>query len=223
MSDEIRYQVTRYGTGFHGPGHRWLGSAIRVLRRKLREVDGPFTIDDPANPADGRTERVRAATLAKVRERMQGAKSGVKLIIRGSSYDQPGFAIRKIEVAPPHPLVDAARRYLGNTYLLGAVPPPRADCSGLTLKVVQEVYGITLPHQALQQAADPRMDIFRDPTNLEPDDFIFYVYGRLGEQIDHVALFVGPGQEIGARPSTNGVAITAIDWNNVKCFGRLKT
>lgn len=219
----IKYEVTQFGLGFNGPGQRWLERALRILRRKLRKIEGPYTIDDPEMPKDGQTKRNRKETISRVHYRMVHVKAGTKLIIRGKHYDQHAAAIRKVYVAAPNPLVIAARAYIGDRYVLGATPPPTSDCSGLTLKVTQEVYKITLPHMAYEQAQHPKMRIFHDAADLDPDDFIFYVYGRLGYTIDHVALNVGGGKEIGARPSTGGVHVTDIDWDNVVSYGRLQT
>jgi cell wall-associated NlpC family hydrolase len=221
---EIRYQVTTYGNGFKGPGRKWLGAAINLLRLKMSRISGPFTIDDTDNPNDADVKRNRRDTLIRVKQRMASADPGLRLIIRGAHYDEKAFAIRKIDVSLPHPLIDACQKYIHNSYLLGAIPPPRSDCSGLTMKVVGEVYHYTLPHSAYLQSQDKSIKIFRDPSELRPDDFIFYVYGRLGSLVDHVALaYSKNGYEIGARPSLGGVEVGRIDWPHVVSFGRLVT
>lgn len=220
---DVVYQVTRYGTGFRGAGRRRLRRAGHVLNRKLRGVGGPYTIDDPENPDDGATKRDRLQAVKHVKERLRAAPAGTKFVIRGANYDEPSFAIRSQDVTPVRPMGDYGKRFLSWTYLLGAPPPEgRMDCSGFTMRCAAGARGIELPHQALQQAEHPRMDIFFNPDDLEPDDFIFYVFGRLGGAIDDVALYYAPGQQIGSRPSTNGVAIKIIDWGYVKSFGRLR-
>lgn len=228
MAREVRYQTTRFGTGFRGAGTRWLGAAIGRLRLKLRKIDGPYSIDDGGRePNDGKPDRKykRSEVLAEVKRRMAKARPGRKLIVRGAGgYDAPAFTIRKRAVVDPeHPFVTACKRLLGSPYDMGGYPPGPVDCSGATKWSVDQVTGQDLPHSAEYQLKDDRVQKFHDADDLESGDFVFYNFGRKPAGLaDHVAFFVKPGLEIGSRPSTNGVGYHSIDWPFVIAFGRMK-
>lgn len=227
VAEAARYEIAKAGTGFVDAAPRRLPWALFGLRVRLRRVAGPYTIQNPETDAGPGPQRNRPDTLDRVHERIAQAPVGTRLIIRSATqYDAPAYVIRKVAVVPLHPLVDAAMRYLHEGYSLGAIPPPLADCSGLTLKVADEVYHVTLPHRAMDQAVDPHIRRYGDRDNLEPDDFIFYVYpGRTdlpAGAISHVSLNIDGHNEISARPSLHGVGISPIDWDNVVGFGRLQ-
>lgn len=210
MADVV-YQVAQVGIGFEGKGQAWLGSAMQLLKLKLRKIDGPYTI---VVDGDESHKRSRRDTLDRVKAIMISEPVGIKAIIKGSSYDQPRFAIRKVKAVPDEsPIITAAKKFLGGTrYVFGAVPslplPTSADCSGFTLRAVDMALNKTLIHSANQQMQDRRIRKFTDPQNLQSGDFIFYNFGRLPyPQADDVTLFVDNGRQIGARPSRGGVTI----------------
>lgn len=224
MRADVRYQVTRFGQGFDGPGRRWLGLSMIALRRKLRRIDGPYSFR-------GESRRYRRSeVLERTKRRMSGARIGTKLVIEGGSYDQPAFAIRKVLNKPvEHELIAEAKRFLGGPYVFGAVPRTpgdAADCSGLTLRVVENVYGYTLPHSANLQMRDQRVQQLGGLDDLEPGDLIFYRFGRLPPGMaDHCAFYAGrgyPAPELGSRPSTRGVGYCDVDKPYVIALGRLR-
>lgn len=212
MAADVVYQVAQVGLGFEGKGQAWLGAAMQLLKLKLRRIDGPYTLvvdgGEPSHP------RPRSDTLNRVKDLMTVGPVGIKAVIRGDSYDQPRFAIRKVKAVPDEsPIITAAKKFLGGTrYVFGAIPslplPTGGDCSGLTLRAVDMATDKTLPHSANLQMGDRRLRKFTDPQDLQSGDFIFYNFGRLPyPQADDVTLFVENGKQIGSRPSRNGVTI----------------
>jgi hypothetical protein len=226
VAENVRYQVTRVGNGFHGPGQRWLGGAINRARLRLRRMDGPYHFR-------GNPERQyrRKDILKKLKAQMRNGKVGDKFVILCKNYDQPGVATRIIEDKPDeHPFVTEGRKYLGGTrYVFGAIPslplPTTADCSGFVLRVIDKVSGFQLPHSANLQMQHDRIFTFRDADDLKSGDLVFYNFGRLPSgQADDVTMVVQPGQQIGARPSRNGVTIFDMgpERGYVICYGRFK-
>lgn len=223
--DDVLYQVTKFGEGFHGPGRGSVDEALVILRAKLDKIVGPYRFRGETRTFS------KEEILARVGKRAPKLKVREKLVVMGSDTGQPSFALRKWEVedaAAESPLVTFARAFVGKSpYLLGASGPPGdSDCSGLTMKAVQEVYGVTLVHKADSQMRDPRIWTFQDPGRLRSGDFVFLNYGRLPPgEADHVELFVKPGQTLGSRGSTDGVGFYAFgddDASRVLRYGRLK-
>ena len=118
-------------------------------------------------------------------------------------------------------LFDLARSQLGTPYVFGAAGPSAFDCSGFTQWLYQRVAGITLPHQAKQQATDPRVQrIGRD--GLQPGDLLFFSYGRLGPGvISHVEVYMGNGKMIGTANPNEDLDIDNVDWDNFVSGGRV--
>jgi len=169
--------------------------------------------------------------LEEVRKRADKLKAREKLVIVGSGTGQPAFSFRKWEVddtSTESPLVTWSKQWVGDApYVLGAPGPPGdCDCSGLTLKAVETVYGPRLPHMADLQMRDSRVWTFRDEGQLRSGDLVFLNYGRLeADHADHVEFFVKPGQTLGSRPSTDGVGFYSFgsyDASRVLRYGRLK-
>lgn len=113
---------------------------------------------------------------------------------------------------------DLAKSFLGTPYVFGAAGPGAFDCSGFTQYMYKRVFGISLPHQALQQAKVTKR-VSRD--QLQPGDLIFYSYGRLGNQIDHVEVYMGRGKQIGTSNPNEDLDIDDVDWGNVAMLGRV--
>jgi hypothetical protein len=102
------------------------------------------------------------------------------------------------------------------------------------MNAARAIYSVTLAHSAeLQAKDDAHFRFFHDPAELEPDDFVFYNYGRKQWPLaDHVELWVGrrsfnawPKWTLGSRPSTNGVnwyAFNSYDASRVVTYGRLR-
>lgn len=115
-------------------------------------------------------------------------------------------------------LFDLAKTFIGTPYVFGAAGPTAFDCSGFTQYLFSRTYGVALPHSARQQASVlPKVS--RD--ELQPGDLIFYSYGRLGKEVDHVEVFMGGGKQIGTSNPSEDLDIDNVDWDNVSSFGRV--
>ncbi len=127
----------------------------------------------------------------------------------GGSYQGPGLH------AGSNRLLNLARTQLGVPYVFGNEDPVGGgsasfDCSGLTAWAFGRL-GITLPHSAAAQSQMfPR--VTRD--QLRPGDLVFYDYGRLGGASDHVAIYIGNGQQIAASSGASEVTVQSVDWSH---------
>ncbi len=115
-----------------------------------------------------------------------------------------------------------AQTQLGVPYVFGAENPagkaggPGAafDCSGLTEWVASK-FGVSLPHSAAQQYD---MLPHVGGKGLVPGDLVFYSYH--GSGVDHVAIYIGGGQQIAAPSAGRDVLIQSVDWDNFVGGGR---
>lgn len=220
----IRYQVTPFGEGFRKRHYLRVWRALFKLRMKLRRVDGPYKINDGP-------ERTLNGVIHYLRTHIQG-EINKRFVIEGSSYDQPKWVIRSVDITPPapptHPLIAWGEQWIGKSpYELYATGPPGpSDCSGFTLNAVKAVYKIDLPHSAEEQQHDPRFDFFNNFDQVEQGDFIFLNYGRKSwPEADHVELWDSPGRTLGSRPSTHGVnyySFGSYDEGRIVRIGRLR-
>ena len=225
MADVI-YQVTRFGKGFHGPGHTSLDRALGILEKKLSKVIPPYRFRGGPKKAFDLDEMIE-----EVRKRAPKLDAPERLIIFGSDTGQHSIAIRKtLREEAESPLVTFAKGFIGKSdYDLGSEGPPGlSDCSSLTRNAVQAVFHLqpALQHKADFQMKDKRIFTFQDESRLRSGDFVFLNYGRLPEgEADHVEFYVGPGQTIGSRGSTHGVGFYDFDEDDARCvlrYGRLR-
>ena len=80
-----------------------------------------------------------------------------------------------------------------------------ADCSGFTMKVMQN-FGVSLPHYSGAQA---KMGKAVKSSEMRPGDLIFYA--NSSGTVNHVALYIGNGQIVHAASRKSGIKISA--WN----------
>lgn len=103
-------------------------------------------------------------------------------------------------------IVNFAVQYVGNPYVWGGTSLTNgADCSGFTMKVMQQ-FGVSLPHYSGSQA---KMGKAVKSSEMRPGDLIFYA--NSGGTINHVALYIGNGQVVHAASRKSGIKIST--WN----------
>ncbi len=123
----------------------------------------------------------------------------VRLPNGDSGFIQAGD-VKRVDAAASRPrgseadLVSTARRFLGVPYLWGGMTAQGLDCSGLT-SLVYRVNGIEVLRDADMQFADPRLEPV-EKGDLRPGDLVFF--GKKGDEITHVGMFVGTGRFISA-------------------------
>lgn len=98
-------------------------------------------------------------------------------------------------------IVNYALRFKGNPYVWGGTSLTRgADCSGFTQSIFK-YFGIYLPRTSRAQAyGGKRVSL----SNMKPGDLVFYTKNG---RINHVAIYIGNGQVIGASSRKEGITI----------------
>lgn len=109
-------------------------------------------------------------------------------------------------------VIELAKTTLGTDYELGAggyngPTNGQQDCSGLTTYVYQQKLGIRIPRQAKMQWAALRSYEVQ-PSEIQPGDLVFERWGRLGNDVSHVTMYIGNGQVIEASRSADVTRIT---------------
>lgn len=103
-------------------------------------------------------------------------------------------------------IVNYALQFVGNPYVWGGTSLTKgADCSGFTLKVMQN-FGVSMPHYSGAQA---KLGKAVKSSDMRPGDLIFYA--NSGGTVNHVALYIGNGQVVHAASSKSGIKIST--WN----------
>ena len=103
-------------------------------------------------------------------------------------------------------IVDFAKQYVGYPYVYGGNSLTQGvDCSGF-VKCVYEHFGYHLSRTSASQYNDG-IHIAREQLNL--GDLVFYASGQ---NISHVAIYIGNGQIIHAANEEYGIIITSITW-----------
>jgi cell wall-associated NlpC family hydrolase len=108
------------------------------------------------------------------------------------SYQANSLKLAKGKIAATGAAAVALRyalKQLGSRYMFGGAGLVYWDCSGLTMRALQQA-GISLPHSAAAQTSYGK----RIPLNqLRPGDLVFF-----GQPISHVGIYFGNGQMVDA-------------------------
>ncbi len=103
-------------------------------------------------------------------------------------------------------IVSYAMQFLGNPYVWGGESlTSGCDCSGFTMLIYRH-FGISLSHYSVSQANEGRSV---DSSSMQPGDLVFYASGGT---INHVTMYIGNGQVIGAQSTRSGIAIRSWDY-----------
>ncbi|MGN6639372.1 MAG: C40 family peptidase [Mucilaginibacter sp.] len=106
-------------------------------------------------------------------------------------------------------------QWMGTPYKFGGLDHDGIDCSGLTLLLEQQVYGISIPRTTSQQVAVIKRK-YED--ELQEGDLVFFDYD--GKQFSHVGVYLQNGYYVHAS-STKGVIIVKLhDPYTYKYFSR---
>lgn len=100
------------------------------------------------------------------------------------------------ETALQQRLWEAAARWEGTPHRWGGIDHQGIDCSGLVVRIYQEVFGLTLPRTTDAQA---RLGQPVSLHELQAGDLVFF---RIDPKNRHVGIYLGEGHFIHAASST---------------------
>jgi probable lipoprotein NlpC len=104
--------------------------------------------------------------------------------------------------------------WTGVPYKFGGLDKDGVDCSGLTLLLEQQVYGINLPRITYQQVAVIKRKYEEE---LKEGDLVFFDFD--GKQFSHVGVYLQNGYIVHAS-STKGVIVVPLHGSMYKYFSR---
>ena len=120
---------------------------------------------------------------------------------RDNAYQKKSLSLAKGKIKATGAASIALRyalRQLGSLYLFGAAGITYWDCSGLTMRALQQA-GISLPHSAAAQTSYGKSVAFNQ---VRPGDLVFF-----GQPITHVGIYFGGGKMLDAPHSGARVRI----------------
>lgn len=100
-------------------------------------------------------------------------------------------------------LLSYIRRYLGAPYREGGVTPEGFDCSGLVVRLFEDSFGVTLPHNSFMIYQESKPLNKRKPIL---GDLLFFKTGSDGK-INHVGVYI-VGTKFVHSSSERGVVIS---------------
>lgn len=162
--------------------------AAAKAKYQAQEVAAQGKLRQAQNLLSGLTksERRRLAALQAQQERSYQKKS---LKLAQGKIRATGAAATALHFA---------LRQLGSRYMFGGAGLVYWDCSGLTMRALQQA-GISLPHSAAAQLSYGRNIPF---SQIQPGDLVFF-----GQPISHVGIYFGGGQMVDAPHSGARVRI----------------
>ncbi len=103
-------------------------------------------------------------------------------------------------------VVSYARQFLGNPYVWDGLSLTNGcDCSGFVAGVYGH-FGVSMPHYSFKQAEAGYAVSY---SNAKPGDLIFY--NTSGPTGGHIGIYIGNGQMISAKSSSEGICIHSVN------------
>lgn len=117
-------------------------------------------------------------------------------------------------------VISKALSYVGRVpYVFGGKTAEGGwDCSGF----VQTIYakaGVSLPRTAAQQSRVGQT--VNGLQNAKPGDLLFFVYGRLGKEVDHVGIYIGNGQMVEAANAKADTRVSNVNTRHLHSIKRV--
>jgi len=115
-----------------------------------------------------------------------------------------------LTAAQKQAIVDLAKSTLGTKYVYGAESPGGFDCSGLTTYIYKELFNITLPRSAKDQA---RAGTKVSSSNIQIGDILCFDWSSPYGVCDHVGIYIGSGEYIHASYTAGKVKQSTVNFS----------
>ncbi|WP_310153708.1 C40 family peptidase [Luteimonas sp. 3794] len=164
---------------------------------------GPGLAADSADQLEATTSVARALTAptAQLAQPEMLLASDINQLI-AMDVDQPVQADGRVEG-----LLKRALSFIGTPYRWGGSSPDSGfDCSGLVGYVFRTALGIELPRVSRDMAQNGERV---ERTALTAGDLVFF--GRRGNRIDHVGIYLGDGRFVHAPRTGKDVMVSELD------------
>lgn len=145
-----------------------------------------------AQEAEAQAELKKAEKLLAGLTKAQRAKLEALQRSQDSAYQKKSLALAKGKIKATGAEAIAlkyALKQLGSRYMFGAAGLVYWDCSGLTMRALQQA-GISVPHSAAAQTAYGK---YVPLNKIQPGDLVFF-----GQPITHVGIYFGNGKMVDA-------------------------
>ena len=188
LRDQARAKQTQYEKAFKE--QKAFLSSINGVLKKLIEA-----------------ERVRQEKLAAERAAAAAAALRAKAA-QNTPKNLPAFDASKLG-GTNAAAVQAAKKYLGVSYVWGGTTPSGFDCSGLMQYAYAQV-GVSIPRTSREQF---HVGNYIPPSRLDllgAGDLVFFGYNGDANQIHHVGMYVGGGDFIHAPQTGDVVRIASL-------------
>lgn len=115
-----------------------------------------------------------------------------------------------LSAAQQQKIVDFARSFIGTPYVYASSSPSGFDCSGFTKYIYGQLFGITLPHRARDQA---KSGIGVSSSDIQIGDILCFDYSYDGV-VDHVGIYIGGGRYVHASASAGQVLEKSVNFSS---------
>lgn len=111
--------------------------------------------------------------------------------------------------AKQNQIVSLAKSAIGVPYVWAGESMSGFDCSGFTLWIYKQAFGISLPHKAQTQYTSSGFRV--SASELRIGDIICFDWSSPKGECDHVGLYIGGGQYVHASSSAGEVKLSTLD------------